>query len=69
MSKKVKRMELKRDARKTLSTVRKVVGNGRYRKDLQMVNCLTLYDLYAMHTSEDDAWALSCLLLVSMLLP
>ena len=31
------RVELKRDSRRTLATIRKVVRGNRYRKDLKMV--------------------------------
>jgi large subunit ribosomal protein L28e len=36
MSKVMKRTDLKRNARKTFATIRKVIGNSGYRKDLQM---------------------------------
>ena len=39
-------LELKRDARKTYKTVRKLVGNRQCRKDLKMVNAaLCLFEL------------------------
>ena len=35
-AKSISRLELKRDARKTLSAIRKVIDEGNYRKDLKM---------------------------------
>ena len=35
-AKSISRLELKRDARKTLSAIRKVISEGNYRKDLKM---------------------------------
>ena len=36
------RVELKKDSRKTLTSIRQVLRHNRYRKDLKMVSCLNL---------------------------
>jgi len=49
LAKKMKRVELKRGSRKTLATIRQVIGKGHYRTDLKMVR-------YCVFELRFDIW-------------